>query len=325
MTEARFPRWVPRAGARRVPAAMRRCLAPLVCVAVLGACSQGGSGSTTPAPSGTAQAAPSPTTTSPEPHVDVKASDFDPANFDPSTAVDNRWFPLTPGTQFVYRGSSLEDGERLTHKVVFTVSDMTKEVAGVRVVVIWDRDYTEGELVEAEVAFFAQDRDGNVWHLGQYPEEYEAGKLVKSPGWVAGEEGSKAGIAMKAEPKLGAPDYSQGYSPPPINWIDRARTYEIGAKTCVPVDCYEDVLITEEFERSKPGAFQLKYYAPGVGNVRVGWRGKNEEEREELVLIEYRRLDGAQMEMVREAVLALDRNAFERIPAYASTSPAEAS
>lgn len=324
MADARIHRWVPCAGTRRASVAMRRRLAPLLCMVVLGACSQGGPGSTTPAPSGTAQAAPSPATATPEPYADVKASDFDPANFDPFTPVDNQWFPLTPGTQFVFRGSSLEDGERLAHKVVFTVSDMTKEVAGVRVVVAWDRDYTDGELEEAEVAFFAQDRDGNVWHLGQYPEEYEEGRLAKSPGWVAGEEGSKAGIAMKAEPKLGAPDYSQGYSPPPINWIDRARTYEMGAETCVPVDCYQDVLITEEFELSKPGAFQLKYYAPGVGNVRVGWRGKNEEEREVLVLVEYRQLGAAQMEMVREAVLALDENAFERIPAYGSTTPAEA-
>jgi hypothetical protein len=38
----------------------------------------------------------------------------------------------------------------------------------------------------------------------------------------------------------------------------------------VPIDCYDEVLVIEEFERNKPGAFQLKYYAPGVGDVRVG-------------------------------------------------------
>jgi hypothetical protein len=194
-------------------------------------------------------------------------------------------------------------------------------VAGVRTTVIWDRDYTEGELVEAEIAFFAQDRDGNVWHLGQYPEEYEDGALVKSPGWVAGEEGARAGIAMKAEPKLGEPAYEQGFAPPPINWVDRARTYRLGQETCVPVDCYTDVLITEEFEPNKPGAFQLKYYSPGVGNVRVGWRGENEEERETLVLVAIRRLTPAQMAEVRAEVERLDRNAFRRIPAYGATAP----
>ncbi len=221
------------------------------------------------------------------------------------------------------RGSSLEDGERLEHKVVSTVSDVSKEVAGVRVRVLWELDYTDGELEEAELAFFAQDRAGNVWHLGQYPEEYADGKIEKSPGWIAGEEGARAGIAMKAEPKLGEPSYAQGFAPRPINWLDRARTFEIGAETCVPVDCYEDVLVTEEFERRIPGAFQLKYYAPDVGNVRVGWRGKNEEEREVLVLVAYRQLTARQMEKVREEVLALEGRAYRRNAPYATTTPAE--
>lgn len=297
-------------------------VAPLILGAILlAACSGDGSGSSTstpPAPTETGS--PSATATSSEP---VEAADFDPANFDPSAAVDNEWFPLTPGTQFVYRGSSLDEGKPLSHEVVFTVSDMVKEVAGVRVVVIWDRDYTEGELVEEEIAFFAQDRDGNVWHLGQYPEELENGKLVKSPGWVAGEEGAKAGIAMKAEPKVGDPSYSQGYAPAPLNWDDWGKTAEVGVETCVPADCYENVLVVEEFEPSKPGAFQLKYYAPGVGNVRVGWRGKNDADHEVLKLIEIRQLDDAAMDEVRQVVLNLDENAYRRISAYDATSPAE--
>jgi hypothetical protein len=309
---------------RRKGAWIRGSASALFVVFLLTSCDGGGSGSSAPASSLPAGTAPSVSSPGPEESsTPLKASDFDPADFEPAAAIDNEWFPLTPGTQFIYEGSSLDDGDRLTHRVVFSVSDMTKEVAGVQVVVIWDRDYTEGELVEAEIAFFAQDRDGNVWHLGQYPEEYEGGKLVKSPGWVAGEEGAKAGIAMKATPELGTPSYAQGYAPPPINWIDRGRTYQMGVETCVPVDCYEDVLVIEEFERTKPGAFQLKYYAPGVGNVRVGWRGKNEEEREELELVGYRQLNPTQMQRAREAVLALDENALRRIPAFESTTPAE--
>jgi hypothetical protein len=54
------------------------------------------------------------------------------------------------------------------------------------------------------------------------------------------------------------PSYAQGYAPPPINWVDRGRVYEVGQKSCVPVDCYDEVLVIEEFERNKPGAYQLK-------------------------------------------------------------------
>jgi uncharacterized protein YbaA (DUF1428 family) len=101
-----------------------------------------------------------------------------PANFDRSATVDNKWMPYKAATQFVYTGKS-NDGQK---RLVFTVTDLVKVVGGVRNVVIWDRDYTDGELVEAELAFFAQDNDGNVWHTGEYPEDYEGGKIVDSAG-----------------------------------------------------------------------------------------------------------------------------------------------
>jgi hypothetical protein len=254
----------------------------------------------------------------------VSAQDFDPASFDQPTEIDNRWFPLTPGTQFVYEGSSIVDSGREPHRVVFTVTDLTKVVNGVRTLVAWDRDYGSGELLETELAFFAQDRDGNVWHLGQYPEEYERGKLVDAPAWIAGLKGARAGIAIKAEPQPEAPSYSQGYAPPPINWIDRARIYRTGQQTCVPAGCYEDVLVTEEFERTKPGAYQLKYYAPDVGNVRIGWRGPKEEEKERLVLAELVHLDQQALAKVREQALNLEERAYRvSKDVYGRTPPAE--
>jgi hypothetical protein len=253
----------------------------------------------------------------------VSAQDFDRAQFDNSTDIDNAWFPLQPGTQFVYRGSSIVDKGREPHRVVFTITDLTKVVHGVRTLVAWDRDYASGELQETELAFFAQDNEGNVWHLGQYPEEYEEGKLADAPAWIAGLRGARAGISIKAEPQLGGPSYAQGYAPPPINWIDRARVYRIGQKTCVPTDCYEDVLVTEEFERDKPGAYQLKYYAPGVGNVRVGWRGNKEEEREKLALVELVHLDQEALAKVREQALELEKRAYEvSKDVYGRTPPA---
>jgi len=305
---------VRRNGRRRIAA-----LALLVPI-LLVACDGGGSGSSTTAPTASGTALPS--SAAPESASPVTASDFDPAEFEPGTPVDNQWFPLTPGTEFVLEGVALDEGDPIERKVISTVTDMTKEIAGVQVVVAWERDFTDGELVEAELAFWAQDRNGNVWHLGEYPEEYEEAKLVKSPGWIAGEEGARAGVQMMADPTLDTPSYEQGFAPPPINWVDRGRVFEMGAETCVPVDCYEDVLVIEEFERTKPKASQLKYYAPGVGNVRVGWRGKNEDEHEELELVSYRQLSAGQMEKVRDAVVKLDDNAFKRLSFYGSTTPA---
>lgn len=259
------------------------------------------------------------------PEQSVSAKDFESAQFDDPTVIDNRWFPLEPGTRFIYQGSSIVDeGGREPRRVVSTVTDLTKVVNGVRALVAWDRDYGSGGLQETELAFFAQDNDGNVWNLGEYPEEYEHGKLVDAPAWIAGLKGARAGILVKAEPQQGAPSHPQGYAPPPINWIDRARVYKTGQDTCVPAGCYEDVLVTEEFERTKPGAFQLKYYAPEVGNVRVGWRGPNEDEKERLKLVDLVQLDGAALARTRKQALALEKRAYRvSKDVYGKTPPAE--
>jgi hypothetical protein len=294
----------------------------LVAVSVLlsvAACESGGP--TTESPT-----APSPGETAlppaASPPYSTDGNGFDPANFGPDSAdIDNPYFPMEPGTQFVYRGSSIDEGERIEHSVVFTVTDLTKTIAGVRTVVGWDRDFNEeDEVTEKELIFFAQDVDGNVWHLGQYPEIYDGEQFDGAAPWLVGYlEGAKAGIVMHAEPRLGDPAYSQGFAPPPYFWEDFGRVYKTDQETCVPVDCYTEVLVTEEFEPSKPGAFQLKFYAPGVGYVRVGWRGPNEEEREVLVLAEIRQLDAAAMAEVHAEAFAME----SRASVYGLTQPAE--
>jgi hypothetical protein len=253
----------------------------------------------------------------------VGAKDFDRTNFDNSTTVDNTWFPLVPGTHSVFEGSAIDDGQRISRRVLTTVTDLSKEINGVNSVVVWERDFSEGELVEAELAFFAQDNYGNVWHMGEYPEEYEDGEFDKAPGWIAGSKGASAGIAMRAEPRLGTPGYAQGYAPPPINWVDRGRVYKVGQKVCVPVGCYEEVLVIEEFERNKPGAYQLKYYAPGVGDVRVGWRGPEEEEKEGLDLVKDVRLSPQGLAKARANALKLEKHAYELKDYYRKTQPAK--
>jgi hypothetical protein len=252
------------------------------------------------------------------------AKDFERARFDHPTHIDNRWLPLTPGTQFVYEGSAIVDEEgRQPRREVTTVTDLSKVIDGVRTLVISDRDYTAGQLSEPELAFFAQDNAGNVWLVGEYPEEYEDGKFDKAPAWISGQKGARAGIAMLAEPRRDVPGYAQGYAPPPIEFTDRARVYKTDQQTCVPVDCYKNVLVTEEFNPDEPGANQLKYYAPGVGNVRVGWRGEKEEEKETLELVDYQHLSQEALAKIRRDALEMDKRAYERSEVYRETPPAE--
>jgi hypothetical protein len=197
-----------------------------------------------------------------------------------------------------------------------------KEIDGVPNAVVWERDYLEGELVEAELAMFAEDRYGNVWHMGEYPEEYEAGELDKAPAWVHGVARASAGVTIPGAPAEGTPDFAEGYAPPPINWVDRGRVHETGAKTCVPAGCYADVVVIEEFETGVADAFQDKYYAPGVGVVRVGWRGANDDSKEVLKLTQVALLDSTQLAAARASALRLEANAYRVSAAYAQTKPA---
>jgi hypothetical protein len=310
-----------------------RALALLSSVIVIAGCSSPPAVSTanpasTPAPS---SAPPTPATT-PAPTVEPTPTPaptesltetIDLTNFSDPTTIDNAWFPLTPGTRFTWEGGATIDGERLSRKVVFTVTDLTKVVAGVRTVVGYDIDYTDGVLEEAEIALWAQDDDGVVWHFGQYPEVYEDGEIVETPAWIHGYEEALAGISMKKEPEPFAPSYSQGWGPA-VGWNDRARVFEMGSQTCVPFGCYEDVLIVDEFSRDEPDAHQLKYYARGVGNIRVGWAGSKEEEQEVLELVNIQQLGQAAMGRVRAQVLAHDERGYRYSPdVYGQTAKAE--
>ena len=253
--------------------------------------------------------------------VDGPSCVFDYDNFDNPTVIDNEWLPMTPGMRLVFEGTTNEDNELLGHQVIITVTDLTKVIDGIDTVVSWDLDFSDGELVEAELAFFAQDNDGNVWRMGEHPEEYEDGELVDAPTWLAGINGAKAGISMLGDPVEGTLSYSQGWSPE-VGFIDRADVQEVSVETCTIFGCFEDVLVTGEFNVEELGAVQFKYFARGVGNVRVGWSG-NDETQEELELVSAEQLDPAALIDARAAARELEAHAYEISPdVYGLTEPA---
>lgn len=247
---------------------------------------------------------------------------FDAGAFGDSATITNQWMPLPPGKQLVFEGFTIENGESVPHRVIITVTDLTKVIGGVRVAVTYDLDYSNGELVEAELAFFAQDQNGTIWRMGEYPEEYENGEFVIAPTWIHGIENARAGIAMPADPRTGTPDYSQGWGPA-VDWTDRGHVDQSGQSICVPLACYENVIIIAETSASELGAFQLKFFAPGVGNIKVDWRGEDQT-RETLELVELNQLDENQMAELRTKALAMEAHALEVSPkVYGKTTPLE--
>lgn len=236
--------------------------------------------------------------------------EFDPDNFDRSTEINNLWMPMQPGTMWAYEGTAVdEEGNSFARRIEFTVTDLTKEINGVRTVVAWIVDYNNDEVIEKEIAFYAQDNDGNVWYLGEHPEEFADGKFVDAPTWIAGVEEARAGIKMMAEPKVGMPKYFQGWGPA-VEWSDYGDIQKMGQETCVPVDCYQDAMVIAESSLGEVGAAQFKYYVSGVGEVRVNWGGQDATQ-EALQLVEHTQLSPEALAEIHAEALALEKHAYE--------------
>ncbi len=249
--------------------------------------------------------------------------DFDPTNFPSVPSVDNQWLPVVPGMQFVLVGQASRGHGQQPHRVITTITDLVKVVDGVATAVVYDRDFQDGELVEAELAFWAEDNDGTVWNLGEYPEEFEGRRFVGAPStWISHEARARAGILMQAHPRVGAPSYSQGRAPA-IDFADRAKVARRGQHTCVPAGCFDQVLVVDEWNPLEPAdGHQLKYHAPGVGIVRIGAVGG--EEQETLVLTQAERLTGDALADISTKALELDQRAYRVAKKiYAATQPAE--
>ena len=240
--------------------------------------------------------------------------------FSAPTHVDNPMFPLVPGTEFSYTGRISEGGHSTPHTVVFTVSSLTKVIHGVTTVIAWDRDFLEGKLQEQELAFFAQDDQGNVWNFGEYPEEYSRGRFTGAPStWIRGTGHAYGGIHMLARPADGVA-YREGLVPP-IEFDDVSEVTGTGRTTCMQGRCYQHVLVVDETSPNDPASgHQIKYYSPGVGLVRVGARGGDSIEL--LTLAGVRRLGTSAMAGVTHEVLAMDRRAFGISKVYRATGPA---
>jgi hypothetical protein len=235
---------------------------------------------------------------------------FTPANFPRTPRIDNPWFPLVPGTNFVLSGTVLgDDGQLHPHKIVTTVSSVRKVLNGISTLVVYDRDYEDGELQEAELAFEAQDKRGVVWNVGEYPEEYEDGEFAGAPStWISGIHGARAGVSMLAQPYPGRRAYLQG-SAPDVEFRDCGKVVRLGQHVCVRVGCYRNALVIDEWAPLEPeGGHQLKYYAHGVGVIRVGAVGGVNQEV--LTLTSRRTLSRAALAAIDRQVLAQDRRGY---------------
>ena len=214
-----------------------------------------------------------------DPGAKQPPSQIDPNNF--VSQVDNPYFPLTPGTTFIYRGE--KDG--VPSHDVMTVTQETKEILGVATTVVHHLSYEAGVLVEDTFDWYAQDVDGNVWYFGEDTKELdENGNVISTEGsWEAGVNGAEPGIIMLADPKKGD-KYQQELAPDVAE--DMAQVIGFEDSFCVRYGCFDNVLVTKEWSPLEKGVVENKYYAKGVGFI-FGVTVKGGNEQTELVSVSH--------------------------------------
>jgi hypothetical protein len=176
--------------------------------------------------------------------------------------VDNRYFPLQPGTTFLYRGR--EEGDRVQDRVF--VTSMTKTILDVQTTVVQDEVEVNGQPSERTSDWYAQDKRGNVWYFGEAAFDFVNGHWIRAAdSWEAGRNGAEPGILMEAHPKVGD-TYRQEFYPGHAE--DVAQVLSTHATVSVPYGTFHHALKTMECTPLEPGVIDVKYHARGVGEVR---------------------------------------------------------
>jgi len=188
---------------------------------------------------------------------------LDPADF--TTRITNPWWPMRPGSRWVYRET---DSEGTRQRVVVTVATRTKRIAnGVRARVVHDVATEDGAPVEVTDDWYAQDRCGNVWYLGEATREYANGRVVSTQGsFEAGVDGAEAGVIMPARPRAGMRYRQEHYAG---HAEDRAGVVGLRERVEVPFGYFRSggVLMTREENPLEPRVLEYKFYARGLGPV----------------------------------------------------------
>jgi hypothetical protein len=186
--------------------------------------------------------------------------ELDPADF--VAEIDNPYWPMSPGSTWVYRET---DAEGAVQRVEVTVTDRTKTILGIEATVVHDVVTENGELIEDTFDWYAQDATGNVWYLGEATKEFEDGKVTTTEGsWEAGVDGAQAGIIVPAHPEVGM-TYRQEYYAGEAE--DEGEVLSLDERAEVPFGSFDNLLMTKDTTPLEPDVLEHKFYAEGVGPI----------------------------------------------------------
>lgn len=186
--------------------------------------------------------------------INIKPSDF-------VYEINNTYLPYKPGTKFIYEGETDEGFEHIE----VLVTNETRMIMGIKCVIVRDTVTLDGEIIEDPFDWFAQDKFGNVWYLGEDSKELEDGEVVSTEGsWESGKDGALPGIIMFAQPNVGITyrqEYYKGEAEDMATIVSLNEEMEINNKK------YENLLKVKEFTPLEPDVVEYKYYAPGIGVI----------------------------------------------------------
>jgi hypothetical protein len=216
--------------------------------------------SPTPSASATSSASPSTAAVDRNPAAFVEGQRYeatiDPADF--VVVIDNPFMPLKPGTKVTFGGAE---------RIEITIIAETKTILGVPATVVRDQVFSDDQLAEDTLDWYAQDRAGNVWYFGEKTAEYDEGKVVSTEGsWEGGVDGAQPGIIMLADPQVGdvyRQEFYEGEAE------DLAEVTGVGGSITVPFGTFTDILVTEEWTPLEPDVRERKTYVPGIGVVET--------------------------------------------------------
>ncbi len=163
------------------------------------------------------------------------------------TRIDNPWLSWESGATWTY--DVTREGARIGSMQTLVLSDTT-EIAGLIATGVRTTTNISDEE-ETVTRFYAQDRDGNVWWVGQ-----DSAALT----WRAGSAGAEAGLAMPASPRLGD------------GWVPYVVAQGPSPSVLVEAQSRDRVNTRDEDD-----SVTLKSYRTGVGldgveNLEAGWR-----------------------------------------------------
>jgi hypothetical protein len=170
--------------------------------------------------------------------------------------VDNRWFPLAPGSRWHYRGREAHgrftDNMRVLHR--------TKRILGVRTTVVHDVVLKHGKPREITNDWYAQDRHGNV--------------TSREGSFKAGRDGARVGVLFPGHPRVGQharQEFFKGHAE------DHFKVLDLDARVRTPFVSSRHAVETKEWTPLEPHVVDHKFYVRGVGDVReVAVKGPTE-------------------------------------------------